>query len=96
MRLPEVYFRFKGLISHLPEVYLRFEGLLIHVIGSINATRQRHSAVLGSRLLGHQPLEVEVDFWIRQNQPLEAEKARFYGVRSRRNAKGSSARRRPI
>ena len=33
---PEVYFRFKGLISHLPEVYLRFEGLLIHVIGSIN------------------------------------------------------------
>ena len=36
MRLPEAYFRFKGLISHLPEVYLRFEGLLIHVIGSIN------------------------------------------------------------
>lgn len=36
LRLPEAYFRFKGLISHLPEVYLRFEGLLIHVIGSIN------------------------------------------------------------
>ena len=96
MRLPEAYFRFKGLISHLPEVYLRFEGLLIHVIGSINGYTSTSFRRFRPCLLGHQPLEVEVDFQIRQNQPLEAEKARFYGVRSRRNAKGSSARRRPI
>lgn len=96
MRLPEAYFRFKGLISHLPEVYLRFEGLLIHVIGSINGYTSTSFRRFRAVSTGHQPLEVEVDFQIRQNQPLEAEKARFYGVRSRRNAKGSSARRRPI
>ena len=74
MRLPEAYFRFKGLISHLPEVYLRFEGLLIHVIGSINGYTSTSFRRFRAVSTWASALEVEVDFQIRQNQPSKPRK----------------------
>ena len=58
------FFDFEGLICVFREVYFRFKGLVI---------RQTHSAVFTPRILGHQPLETEVDLRRMPNQPLETE-----------------------
>ena len=39
----------------------------------VTALYQRHSAILGQFLLGHQPLEAEIDLRQRPNPPLETE-----------------------
>ena len=67
------FFDFEGLICVFREVYFRFKGLVIRQTPSIKASRQRHSAVFTPRILGHQPLETEVDLRRMPNQPLETE-----------------------
>ena len=39
----------------------------------VTALYQRHSVILGQFLLGHQPLEAEIDLRQRPNPPLETE-----------------------
>ncbi|MFY4471136.1 hypothetical protein [Bifidobacterium longum] len=71
--IPTAILGFEGLISWFGDIYFRFKGLVIGQTQVRMASRQRHFAVLELLLLGHQPLETEVDVSERANQPLETQ-----------------------
>ena len=79
--------RFKGRIYASPEVYFRFEGPVIHWPSHRSPSVPTSFRRFVPCLLGHQPLETEVDLRTTRNPPLETE------VRAQKQShKGESGR----
>ena len=64
---------FQGVDFVFANVYLRFEGLPNAMPGVLSANRHWNHAVLGALILGHQPLETQIDVRIKPNRPLETQ-----------------------